>query len=196
MDESVREKRTCILHAAEKLFRHFGFGKTTMAEIAKDCDMSAANIYRFYESKDDILAELARNHFSAIEEALRNIVRKQDISSAEKLDQFVCDMHSMTTDVCETDPKLIESVEYIQKKRPDLINRHAEARRALLAEIISEGNSSGEFAVDDVIRTAEVIHWATDVCDCHWDLCKLGIENKDTVIKETVRLLVNGIAKK
>ncbi len=46
--ETPREK---IMEAAMARFSYYGFGKTTMAEIAKDCGMSAANIYRFFENK-------------------------------------------------------------------------------------------------------------------------------------------------
>ena len=40
-----------IVAAARELFRQFGFTKTAMQEIAAACDMSAANLYRFYENK-------------------------------------------------------------------------------------------------------------------------------------------------
>jgi len=54
--ESTREQ---ILSAATGRFERYGYGKTTMAEIAGDCEMSAANLYRYFESKLDIGAALA-----------------------------------------------------------------------------------------------------------------------------------------
>ena len=45
----TEEIRTQILDAAEARFRTYGFGKTTMAEIASDIDMSTANLYRYFE---------------------------------------------------------------------------------------------------------------------------------------------------
>ena len=52
-----------ILKAAERLLEYYGYQKTSMADIARDCQMSPANIYRFYKGKDDILAEIATNIF-------------------------------------------------------------------------------------------------------------------------------------
>ncbi|HEY4302705.1 MAG TPA: TetR/AcrR family transcriptional regulator [Candidatus Didemnitutus sp.] len=40
-----------ILHAAHRHFRHFGYGKTSMHDIAAACRMSAANLYRYYPGK-------------------------------------------------------------------------------------------------------------------------------------------------
>ena len=37
-----------IVAAAKKRFSHFGYAKTTMAEVAADCDMSPGNLYRFF----------------------------------------------------------------------------------------------------------------------------------------------------
>ena len=55
--------RTDILDAAEQRLRTYGYGKTTMAEIATDVGMSAANLYRYFENKLDIGAALAQRCF-------------------------------------------------------------------------------------------------------------------------------------
>ncbi|NOQ82264.1 MAG: TetR family transcriptional regulator, partial [Methylophaga sp.] len=39
------DTRSQILSATEIRFSQYGYNKTTMAEIAKDCGMSAANLY-------------------------------------------------------------------------------------------------------------------------------------------------------
>ncbi len=59
MDEKSAT-RDRILQAAMTRIKHYGYGKTTMAEIAADCDMSPGNIYRFFEAKIDI-AEAIRH---------------------------------------------------------------------------------------------------------------------------------------
>ena len=35
-------------------FRHYGYAKTNVADIARDLGMSPANIYRFFASKTEI----------------------------------------------------------------------------------------------------------------------------------------------
>ena len=63
MDEKSAT-RDRILHAAMTRIKHYGYGKTTMAEIAADCDMSPGNIYRFYEAKIDLAEAMARKHYA------------------------------------------------------------------------------------------------------------------------------------
>ena len=42
-NEHLDEIATQILDAASRRFLHYGYGKTTMSEIAKDCNMSTGN---------------------------------------------------------------------------------------------------------------------------------------------------------
>ncbi len=50
-DSGQEETRACIVTSARELFRQFGYAKTAMQDIARASGMSAANLYRFYESK-------------------------------------------------------------------------------------------------------------------------------------------------
>lgn len=47
IDAARQENVARILEAAERLFRHYGYAKTNVADIARELDMSPANIYRF-----------------------------------------------------------------------------------------------------------------------------------------------------
>ena len=53
LDRSARS-RSRILQATISLYREIGYGKTTVADIARRCAMSPANVYRFFRSKRDI----------------------------------------------------------------------------------------------------------------------------------------------
>jgi len=53
-ERPMTEKNTVrcqIVEAAKKRFSHFGYAKTTMAEVAADCSMSPGNLYRFFPGK-------------------------------------------------------------------------------------------------------------------------------------------------
>ncbi|MEZ5914966.1 MAG: TetR family transcriptional regulator [Parvularculaceae bacterium] len=47
LDETAR----AILDAASRRFLHYGYGKTTMSEIAGDCNMSTGNIAIFRQAR-------------------------------------------------------------------------------------------------------------------------------------------------
>ena len=69
------ETREQILDAATNRIKHYGYGKTTMSEIAGDCGMSAGNIYRFFASKLDIAEAMARQFNSDLYQTYSEIAR-------------------------------------------------------------------------------------------------------------------------
>ena len=80
-----------ILDAASRRFLHYGYKKTTMSEIANDCNMSTGNLYRYFPSKLDIaemfVAVLRRDHVAT----LRKILEAPHKTPAEKLRELLND---------------------------------------------------------------------------------------------------------
>jgi Transcriptional regulator len=60
------ETRERIMIKADELFRQFGFGKTTVADIAAELGMSPANIYKFFSSKEAIIQASADRNLVAL----------------------------------------------------------------------------------------------------------------------------------
>ena len=48
------ERRDQIVAAAREHFRHYGYNKTTVADLAKAIGLSTAYIYKFFDSKKAI----------------------------------------------------------------------------------------------------------------------------------------------
>jgi TetR/AcrR family transcriptional regulator, repressor for uid operon len=53
------ERKSRILDAAERCFVRTGFHRATMQDVARECAMSPGNLYRYFASKDDLVAGLA-----------------------------------------------------------------------------------------------------------------------------------------
>jgi AcrR family transcriptional regulator len=193
--EKMEETRGRILQAAEELFSRYGFAKTTMVEIAGRCHMSAANIYRFFEKKEDIVAEMANRYFRTVESSLREVVNKPGPTASERLENFVTAMLSHSHNLCSCEEKINESVGYIIGRRRDLIEKHQEALRSLLAEVLSEGNRSGEFDVEDVIGTAGIILDATFMYQTQGCTGSLSLEEMKQSASRMVGLIVRGLRK-
>src|SRR5215467_1636471 len=60
------QTRQRILTKAGELFRHFGFAKTTVADIAAGLAMSPANIYKSFPSKDAIIQAVAEQELAEL----------------------------------------------------------------------------------------------------------------------------------
>jgi TetR/AcrR family transcriptional repressor of uid operon len=57
-EESTLERRRIILDAAERSFTRAGFHRTTMQDVAAEAGMSPGNLYRYFPSKDALVAGL------------------------------------------------------------------------------------------------------------------------------------------
>ncbi len=57
-EEPVLDRRQHILDAAERSFVRAGFHRTTMHDVAAEAGMSPGNLYRYFPSKDALVASL------------------------------------------------------------------------------------------------------------------------------------------
>src|SRR5262245_46884981 len=69
------DTRERILDTAETLFRRLGYGKTAVADIAAELDMSPANIYRFFPSKTAIVQAMCQRCLNELEGKIWSIAR-------------------------------------------------------------------------------------------------------------------------
>lgn len=134
-----------ILRAASDRIRHFGYAKTTMAEIAADLRMSAGNLYRFFASKLDIAEALAQHQREKEFEALAKIVQRSDLSAREKLASALLHDAQHIHALCREQPRVVEIADIIAKERPQFIEQRLEKERSFLCAILEEGIRSGEF---------------------------------------------------
>lgn len=155
---TMRQK---IVEAAKERFQHYGYGKTTMAEVASDCNMSPGNLYRYFPGKLDIAEEIARESVESIHAQLREVVRRPGLGGVERLKTFLHAMLDITFHHLEHKPKVHEIAQEISRQRPEFSNKMLTTERALMAEILSSGNASGDFQVDDVVFASEMIQCAT-----------------------------------
>ncbi len=153
--------RDSIIKAAKDRFLHYGYPKTTMAEIACDCNMSPGNLYRYFPGKLDIAFSIAQKYGQQTQEDLRQVVRDKTLSCVEKLKKFHFTLMRDTFHHLEDDPKIYEIAQILTKERPEFANEQIAQKRALMVEILSAGNASGEFRIKDVVFVAEMLQSAT-----------------------------------
>ena len=194
--DAKQQTRQKILDAAEARFKRYGFSKTTMTEIANDCDMSAANIYRFFESKSEIIAVMAHAYYDHSEALLREVARRPDLTVKERLEAFTLKALQCTYDLIGNQPKMKEIVEFIAQERSDMITHHETVNRALIAEILAEGNRTGAFDVQNIVATADAFLHATVLFYCPYLMECHSLEELEILVKEIVCLLVKGLEKR
>src|SRR4051812_9894853 len=109
LDATRRDNVSRILDAAERLFKHYGYTKTNVADIARDLGMSPANIYRFFSSKSEIHQALCRRMLATSYDAALLIVDGKG-SACERLMQFTLGLFQFTLETMLDEKKVHEMV--------------------------------------------------------------------------------------
>src|SRR5437867_2312348 len=68
------DRREQILRAADRLLRHYGPQKTTIADVAREASVGVGTVYLEFPSKDALIEELSRSRYRTILEAMQAVV--------------------------------------------------------------------------------------------------------------------------
>ena len=164
-DMARQENVARILEAAERLFRHYGYAKTNVADIARDLGMSPANIYRFFASKTEILQAICGRMLDGSHQQAFEISRLP-ISAADRLRRYLQAEHRLIVTAMLDHEKVHEMVIVAIERDWHVIEKHIDRMHELVEEIIRQGIAAGEFAEQDPAVAARSFGAATVVM-CH-----------------------------
>jgi len=152
--------RAMIIEAAVRRFSHYGFSKTTMAEIAADCDMSVGNLYRFFKNKADIAVAGARACMVEKAEAGEMAASRADTSMQAIRHYCLARLRFLHHFVSET-PHMYELVQLITDKHRDVLQHFEDRAAEAIEHMLLAGIEGGEFRRCDAAAVAAVIYNAT-----------------------------------
>ncbi|QUQ64686.1 TetR/AcrR family transcriptional regulator [Kutzneria sp. CA-103260] len=69
--EYLARRRAAILAAAARCFAANGFHATSMPDVCAEAGMSAGGVYRYFDSKETLIAELAELELAPVYDVLR-----------------------------------------------------------------------------------------------------------------------------
>jgi AcrR family transcriptional regulator len=191
--EMKPETRGHILDAAEVRFRRYGFAKTTMVELACDCGMSAGNLYRYFDNKEEIGAQVAARCMRDHEEIGRGMLGRSDLGAGEKLEAFVLAVAMDTYARVIKDSELNDLVLHITEKRNDIVEQHVHVLIDIISRILAEGDASGEFEIADLATSAQAVLLACKGVVHPLLLCEGSAEEAEANSLAVVRLLIKGL---
>ncbi|VAW94837.1 Transcriptional regulator, AcrR family [hydrothermal vent metagenome] len=191
----IEDLRELILDAAVARFQRYGYGKTTMAEIAKDSDMSAANLYRYFKNKQDIAAVCAGRCMNEQQNLMCEFVRQSHSNAAETLRIFVVEGLKSTHQMYLEQPKINELVEFIASERQDIVHKKIQAQHNLITEILAQGNKSGEFNITDLVVTARAVQNALVKFNVPIFMALYPLDEFIVMANEVVDLILQGLQK-
>lgn len=140
-DHAIRAQ---IVQAAGDHFLRYGYGKTTVSDLAKAIGFSKAYIYKFFESKQAIGEAICTDCTSSILEHARESVAGGR-SATEKLRNLFRSITERTLEYLFEEQKLFEIVVSSVMEGWSSPKLYMDQIEVMLQEILLEGRASGEF---------------------------------------------------
>ena len=140
-DHTVREQ---IVEAAGEHFRHYGYEKTTVSDLAKAIGFSKAYIYKFFDSKQAIGEAICAKTVSATIETVEEAVAGAT-TPTEKFRRMFKVMVATGVTLFFNDRRLYDVAAHAAAEGWPPARTYAQWIRQRLMEIVREGRETGEF---------------------------------------------------
>jgi TetR/AcrR family transcriptional regulator, transcriptional repressor of aconitase len=84
-DEHLEMRRDQILDAARICFSRKGFHQSSMQDVIRESGLSAGAIYRYFKSKDEIIAALATRTASSFDDVFEELATQDPLPPLEEI---------------------------------------------------------------------------------------------------------------
>lgn len=148
------------MDAAERRFSDYGYNKTTMAEIAADCEMSVGNLYRHFKNKEAIAVGNIRRMLEIKLQAGIEAAAAED-EACKALSAFLHARLRLGHAHYAGTRHLYDMMALVNTRHRDLLLDYEDKVIEALADIIRKGVAQQRFHVCDPRQMAYDIHQAT-----------------------------------
>jgi AcrR family transcriptional regulator len=147
------ETRNRILESATKLFAQKGYAGTSVREIALEAQVAKPTIYYYFESKENLYAQLLMEELSKLMDSIQRALKGK--SAQEKLEKFAQAYLSYFFSQ-EDVIKVIfrELFGLIEAEREKLVSRYFRNILSQISKVLVEGVKKGFFRELDVDQVA------------------------------------------
>ncbi|TAG32079.1 MAG: TetR/AcrR family transcriptional regulator [Sphingobacteriia bacterium] len=133
-----------IIRAAQKLFQAFGLKKTTMEDIAKSLGKGKSTLYYYYESKEQIFAEVLQKELEEVFEKTKIAVNAVN-TAEEKLKTFAVTRITVLGNMLNLYRLVCGDLMEQPTCTKNLFSEYAHQEKALIESILEFGILQGEF---------------------------------------------------
>ena len=154
--QTREQTRQRILAKADELFRHFGFAKTTVADIAAGLAMSPANIYKSFPSKDAIIQAVAEQELTELKKSIEAAVSSSPGALA-RIEALALAVFHWHRELLRHESQLFQLVLFVNAQHWDCTRDFKAFLLRAIIKLIEAGVQSGEFHLSDSSATARVL---------------------------------------
>jgi AcrR family transcriptional regulator len=132
------DTRARIMDTAEVLFRRLGYAKTAVADIASELDMSPANVYRFFSSKNAIVEAICQRFLKELEEKAWATARAKG-PAARRLERLFLEILAYHKENMLTEQRVNDIVLAAMDLSWDAIRKHKESMHTIVEVLLRDG---------------------------------------------------------
>ena len=152
-EHAVRDQ---IVEAAKECFAHYGYGKTTVSDLAREVGFSKAYIYRFFESKQAIGEAICSERLERIIGEARAAIDEGG-SATDRFRRMFKSVTALSIALFFDDRKIFEIAALSVAEQWGSTRTYFETLESMLREIVKNGRETGEFErktpLDEVCRS-------------------------------------------
>jgi AcrR family transcriptional regulator len=189
------QRRACILDAADRLLRHYGPQKTTVADVAREAGVGVGTVYLEFSSKDAIVEELSRARHRAVLAAMRAAATAAGRTAPEHLAGALDARLGALLSIATEGAHACDLVHCVSAAGKSAQATFYEDQLALIADVLRRGIAAAELEVDDVDVTARTVLRAYTTFTLPW----LAGKDPDEVRRALAamhRLVLHGLVRR
>jgi len=140
-DHTIREQ---IVSAANDHFAKYGYGKTTVSDLAREIGFSKAYIYKFFDSKQAIGEAICNQ---CLDKVLVSVTAAMEgaKSPTDKLRRMFRAIVAASAELFFSDRKLYDIAAYSVTEKWSSSSLYGDRIYTMLEQIVVEGRQAGEF---------------------------------------------------
>lgn len=170
---SISKTRQKLIDVARELFAKNGIEATTMNDIAALSGRGRRTLYTYFRNKEEIYTAVVESELEYISHEMDKVVQA-DCSPEKKIVQVIYKHLSLIADIVKRNGNI--NAEFFRD-----INKVEKTRRKFdieeifaIRSILEEGVEAGTFEVENIVFTADIIHFAIKGMEVPYIFDKVG----------------------
>ncbi len=159
MGSAIPKTKKKLIEVARQLFAKKGVENTTMNDIAEASQYGRRTLYTYFKNKSDIYKTVIQSELENLYVSLEDVV-KRDLPANEKLMLFTFNRLSAIKEVVRRNGTLradfFRDIWRVENVRKEFDRREIQ----YLETIMDDGCQNGIFAINNIPKTAELMHYA------------------------------------
>lgn len=187
---ALKRTRQLLVDVARRLFARNGVENTTMNDIAEASRKGRRTLYTYFKNKEDIYSAVIDGELMRISETFLAVARRP-LPPETKIVELIFAHLSLIKEAVGRNGNLraeffrnIWQVERVRKK-------YDRVECDILAKCIADGVEAGDFEVDDIAFTADIIHGCVKGLEVPYIYGRLGEGMTINISRPIVRKLIH-----